>query len=116
MMSRTSLAWAIAGWAAISWGGRILIVFDTGAGGWERIRIAASVLVAVAAVTALWLRRWEVPAIFAYTGVTIVVWVRSMSTVLMEPHSTGFVAVHLLLAGISLTLAAVALVSLRRVR
>lgn len=116
MMSRTALAWAIAGWTALSWGGRVLIVFDTGADGWDRIRIAASVLVAVAAITALWLRRWEVPAISAYAAVTIVVWVRAMSTVLTEQHSTGFVAVHLLLAGISLTVAALALLTLRRVR
>ena len=111
-----TLAWAIGVWAAISWGGRIAIVFDIGSDPWERIRIGVSVLAAVAAVVALVVRRGVKPVVLGYSTIATVVWLRSLIVVFSEDRSVPFLAVHTVLAGGSLLLAGVAAVTAWRGR
>lgn len=108
MMSRNRLAWAIGLWAAISWGGRVAIVFDIGSAPADRLRIGASVLVAAAAVTALIARRGERPVVSVYALVQAIVWIRSLVVVFTSEQTPGFLVVHTILAAGSLALAAVA--------
>jgi hypothetical protein len=115
-MSRKVLAWAIGVWAAIAWGGRIAIVFDIGSDPGERLRIAVSVLAAVAAVVALAVERWTTPVVLVYSGIATIVWVRSVIVVFSEDRSLPFLAVHTVLAVISLLLAGIAAVTVWRER
>jgi hypothetical protein len=103
------LAALIAVWAAVTWGGRIgLLTGD------ETLvakgRIAISLLVAVGAVVGLLSRaRWQRSAVVAYAVVTGAVWGSSAVSVLGDPTSSAaFKAVHLILAAISISLAALA--------
>ncbi|MEX1004785.1 MAG: hypothetical protein WD990_14110 [Acidimicrobiia bacterium] len=114
MMSRKTLAWAIAIWAALTWGGRIAIVFDLGSDPGERVRIGLSVLVAAAAVPALVVGRWVRPAVYAYAAVNTVLWVRSVVVVFSEERAQSFLVVHTTLALLSLLLAAVAALTVWR--
>lgn len=116
MMSRKRLAWAIGVWTAIAWGGRVAIVFDIGSDPAERLRIGLSVFAAVAAVVALAAGRWVRPVVSAYAAVGTVVWVRSVVVVFSEDRALPFLAVHATLAGVSLLLATVAVVTVWRVR
>lgn len=111
MMSRIRLAWAIAVWAAVAWGGRLAIVFDVGSDLDERLRIAVSVVTAIAAVAALAVRRWVRPLVLVYSAVATLVWVRSVLVVLGEDRSGPFLVVHVALAAVSLLLAGVAAVT-----
>lgn len=101
-------------WALVAWGGRILVVFDAGSGVWDRTRIALSLVAAVAAVVALWAGRWIKPALLAYAAVAAVVWIRSAVSVMTEDATPAFVAVHLLLAAVSLGLGALAVLTARQ--
>lgn len=116
MMSRTALAWAIAVWMLVAWGGRVLIVFDAGSAPWDRARIALSVVTAVFAVLALWRDRWVKFALVSYATVAAVVWTRSVFTVATGVEGGAFKRVHFILAAVSLGLALWALVTVRRVR
>ena len=116
MMSRIRLAWAIGVWTAVAWGGRVVIVFDIGSDPAERWRIGLSVLTAAAAVVALAFGRWVRPVVSVYSAVTTVVWVRSVVVVFSEDRALTFLAVHTILAAVSLLLAAVAAVTVWRDR
>lgn len=116
MMSRMALAWAIGVWAAIAWGGRLAIVFDIGSDTGERLRIAVSVLTALAAVGALVVRRGVKPAVLVYSTAAAVVWIRSVIVVFSEDRAPAFLAVHTILAAVSLLLAGVAAFTVWRER
>lgn len=105
MMSRRTLGWAIAAWAAVTWGGRIGLLADFGdLVAWARI--AVSVAVAIGAAVAL-LR--PSPAsralLWAYAGVTGIVWLTSLVSVWTRSNTVPFRLVHTLLAAVSFVLA-----------
>jgi hypothetical protein len=109
MMSHRTLAALIAVWAAITWGGRIgLLVGDETPA--AKARIAVSLLAAALAVAGLLLRGpWRKPAVGIYVGVTLVVWVTSVVSVVSDPaSSSAFKTVHLVLAAVSIALAGIA--------
>jgi len=108
MMSRTRLAWVIGLWAVVVWGGRTAILLDTGASPWDRGRVGLSVVLAAAVVTAFATGRLERPIAVAYALGTVLVWGRSLVSVWTGDESVGFVAVHTVLASVSLLLAALA--------
>lgn len=109
MISHRTLAALISVWALITWGGRIGLL-----AGDETIvakaRIAVSLLAATAAVIGVLVRRpWSRAAVGLYVGVTVVVWGTSAVSVVGDPSSSAaFKGVHLLLATVSLAVAAVA--------
>jgi hypothetical protein len=112
VVSRTVLAIAIAVWTLLTWGGRIRLLTDADqadVGNWARI--GGSVLVGAAAVAVLLLsggsalERW-VLTLFALWSVGL--WGRSLVVVWTGPESTGFKAVHTVLAAGYLVLAALA--------
>lgn len=114
MMSRIPLAWSIGVWAAITWGGRIAIVFDTGSDRADRARIALAIVTAALAVVALATDRVARPTVSLYAVVGSAIWIRSASSVIGGDGSIGFQAVHASLAVGSLALAAVAVLSVWR--
>ncbi len=109
MISHRVLAALIGGWASITWGGRIgLLTGDETLV--AKARIGVSLLVAVMAVVGLLTRAsWRKPAVSVYAIVTSAIWMTSAVSVVGDPASSlAFKGVHLLLAAISIALAAVA--------
>lgn len=109
MMSHRTLAALIAVWAVITWGGRIgLLAGDETLG--AKARIAISLLSAAGAVAGLVLRHpWQRPAVGLYVAVTLAVWLTSVVSVLGDPTSSpAFKGVHVVLATVSIALAAAA--------
>jgi hypothetical protein len=103
------LAALIAAWAVITWGGRIgLLVGDESL--IAKARIGISLAAAAVAVAGLLLRRsWRKPAVGTYVVVTIAVWLTSVVSVVSDPASSpAFKAVHLVLAAVSIAVAATA--------
>lgn len=112
MMSRKALLWAILGWTAVAWGGRVAILVDTGAGMFDRVRVGVSVLAALAVAVALLTERLVGPATVAYATVTAVVWGRSLVVVLSDPTATtAFRVVHVVLVVVSFALAGAAVIT-----
>jgi hypothetical protein len=106
MMSRNVAMWAILFWGAVVWGGRIAIIFDSESDLGDRGRIAVALAVSLAAFLALRASSFERPIVGLYAAVTAYMWIRSLVVVLSDGRSAGFIAVHALLAAVSLGLAA----------
>lgn len=95
-------------WAAIVWGGRIAILFDTGSSSWDRIRVGISIVLAITVVASFRTSRWVGPSALAYAAGVAVVWGRSLVSVWTSDNTIGFTAVHTVLAAVSFVLAALA--------
>lgn len=101
MLSRTVLAFAVAAWTLLSWGGRIRLLTEAeqDLGNW--LRIGGSILVGAMAVGVLLLaeggglERW-ILAIFALWSTAL--WLRSLFSVWTGDQSLAFGAVHTVLA------------------
>lgn len=110
MVADRRLALLIAVWTAFTWGGRIgLLTGDES--GWAKLRIVASLVLAVVAVIGL-VRRgaWRRNAIAAYAAGVFTVWGSSMVSVMTDPTtSVPFRLVHAFLALGSTALAGYAL-------
>jgi hypothetical protein len=103
---------ALVVWTLLVWTTRIGNIWGddglaTGAK-WGRTGLALSFTVlAVAAGWALWRRAgWSRPAVAALAGWTVVVWVVRAVGIATGDHEAAFIAVHLVLAAVSITLSA----------
>jgi hypothetical protein len=105
------VAWALVVWTLFVWGTRIVnILTDGGGAGALVVALALTALGLAAAASLAGVRLpWAVPAL-AVT--TIAVWVVRVPLVLAHHHQAGFVVVHLVLAAVSVALAAGALRSM----
>ena len=102
------VAWALALWTLFVWGTRIVnILTDGGSAGALAVAVVLTAL-GLATAASLAGRRlpWALPAL-AVT--TIVVWAVRVPLVLSHDHEAAFVVVHLVLAAVSVALAAGAL-------
>lgn len=102
MVSRPTLALAVAAWTLLTWGGRIRLLTaaeQSDPANWARI--GGSLLLGAAVVVVLFLapggslERW---VLTAFAGWSVLLWARSLAVVLPAEHSTAFKAVHTLLA------------------
>ena len=115
MIADRSLAFLIAVWAAVTWGGRIgLLTGDVS--GWAKVRIAVSLVLAFVAVIGLGSRvAWRKPAVVAYAAGVFVIWGSSMVSVMTDSTtSVPFRLVHTFLALGSMALAGYALRCVKR--
>lgn len=103
-------------WGAVVWGGRIALVFEAGSDPGDRLRIATAVGATLVAFAALLSGRLTRPATAFYAAVTAAVWIRSVVVVLAGRPDVGFLAVHALLAVVSLAVAAMAVLTVWQVR
>lgn len=109
MIPHARLAAVIGVWAAVTWGGRIgLLAGDETFV--SKARIAVSLAVALLAVVAILTRATWVPyAVGLYSGTNLLVWSTSVVSVLGDPSSSvAFKLVHLVLAAVSIGIAATA--------
>jgi hypothetical protein len=100
---------AIAGWTALSWGGRISLL--TGAertDPWAWTRIGGSILIGLVVAGALLVRRWRWPG-WLLAGWVTMIWGRSLYGVWTDPNTLGFRLVHTGLAAVWLALAGAAI-------
>jgi cytochrome bd-type quinol oxidase subunit 1 len=102
-------AWALVLWTLFVWGTRIVNILTDGAG--AGALVVATALTALAVAAGLSLARvrrlpWAVPALAA---ATVAVWAVRVPLLLGHDHEAAFVVVHLVLAGVSVALAALAL-------
>ncbi|MGH9085892.1 MAG: hypothetical protein ACRDYW_10600 [Acidimicrobiales bacterium] len=115
-MSRRGRSWVLAlvGWTGVVWTTRIGNIWgDTGLTDgekWGRTGLALSFTVLAVAVGLALVRRaaWLRTAVGALAGWTIVVWVVRAVGVSTGGHDAAFVAVHLVLAVVSIALAVLA--------
>ncbi len=122
------LAWPLAfvAWTLFVWGGRLRnLVQEPGpladANRWSLVASIAFVSLALGlaavAVTAGRLDRATtllVPTVAALGALTVAVWVPRAVDIAIGDHDLGFIVVHVVLAVVSIVLAAVALVATRR--
>ena len=112
-------ALVLAGWSVLVWTTRIRNIWTDDALStgeqWSRTALALSFTVLAVAVVYAVLRRrsWRRPAVLALAGWTVAVWVVRAVGIAMADHDGAFIAVHLVLAAISIALA---LVAARQVR
>lgn len=97
------VVYALVAWTVLVWTTRVRNVLegDDGAGA-----LALPLAMTALAVFALLDRRRGVPAL---AGATVAVWAVRVPMILVRDHSAAFVAVHLVLAVVSVSLAAWAL-------
>ena len=102
------VAWALVLWTLFVWGTRMAnILTDGGGAGALAVALVLTVLgVAAAASLAGALVPWAVAALAV---VTLAVWAARVPLLLAHDHGAGFVVVHLVLAGVSVALAVLAL-------
>jgi hypothetical protein len=102
------VAWALALWTLFVWGTRIVnILTDGGSAGALAVAVLLTALGLATAASLAGLRLpWALPALAV---ATIVVWAVRVPLVLASDHEAAFVVVHLVLAGVSVALAALAL-------
>jgi hypothetical protein len=115
MLRRTPVTTALVAWTLLVWTTRLRNIWtDSGldtAGRLGRSALAASFTVlAVVVALGLWRRRseavgWLRPATVALAAWTVAVWVIRMAGIVTGDHSAGFVAVHLVLAVVSIVVA-----------
>jgi hypothetical protein len=119
-------------WSWFVWGGRIRnLGADSSLQGWDRwgpLLLSVSFVVLAAVVLAMLVRRWRHPhgdaearaltaAVTALSAWTTVVWiVRAADIAFGGGHEAAFVAVHVVLAAVSIGLAVWALTTDRRTR
>jgi hypothetical protein len=100
--------YALAGWTLLVWTTRVRNIVDDGGSVAELAVPALLVVLAVAAVSD---RRRGLPLLAA---ATVAVWLVRVPLLLARDHSAAFVAVHLVLAVVSVSLAGLALREARR--
>jgi len=111
-MRRHSLAvWLLIVWTVFVWGGRVRnIGEDVGLSGFERIwrlGLALSFLTLTGWLVLRVIRSQQTrPALWALAGWTTVVWVARGLGIAAADHPAGFIAVHLVLAVVSIGLSA----------
>jgi cytochrome bd-type quinol oxidase subunit 1 len=96
-------------WTLFVWGTRIVNILTDGGGAGALVVAGGLTALAVAAgVSLARFRRlpWAVPALAA---ATIAVWAVRVPLLLVHDHEAAFVVVHLVLAGVSVVLSALAL-------
>ena len=104
---------ALATWTLVVWAGRIrnAVADDAGAG---PVLLAVTF---VALAVAVLLTRGDRRAVVALAAWTVAVWaVRAVDIALLSDHDTAFVVVHLVLAVVSVALAAAATAAVRSAR
>lgn len=112
---RRPAAIALVVWTFLVWTTRINNIWadDSLSDGdkWGRTALALSFTVlALAVAVALWRRAgWLSGALLLLTGWTVGVWVVRSVGIASGDHSAGFIAVHLVLAAVSIALSALAL-------
>ena len=105
---------ALAAWSLLVWTTRIRNIWSDDALStgeqWGRTALALSFTVLAIAVGIAVYRRasWLRPVVLALSGWTVVVWVVRSVGIASADHEGAFIAVHLVLAVISITLAALA--------
>lgn len=108
-MHRAPLALAV--WTLLVWAGRIRNAVDAGEGAAPVVLAVTFVVLAVAVLAT----RAARSATLALASWTVAVWVvRAVDIALLSDHDTGFVVVHLVLAVVSIALAAAAVVAVSR--
>lgn len=113
MLPRRAAA-ALAGWTFLVWTTRVRNIWaDEGLGDgdkWGRTALALSFTVLAGLVVVALVRRaaWREVAVKGLAGWTVGVWVVRAVQIAVADHSAGFVAVHLVLAVVSIGLAALA--------
>ena len=102
------VAWALVLWTLFVWGTRIAnILADGGGAGALAVAVVLTALgLAAAASLAAARPPWAVPALAL---ATIAVWAVRVPLVLTNGHEAAFVVVHLVLAAVSVALAAATL-------
>lgn len=97
-------ALVLAAWTLFVWGGRIRNAL-TDSGGAGPVVLALTFVALAVAVLATRGRR--APVVLALAGWTVAVWVpRAVDIALLSDHDAAFVVVHLVLAAVSVVLAA----------
>jgi hypothetical protein len=120
MTRRPPAAVALAMWTVLVWTTRIGNIWGddelTAGEKWGRTGLALSFTVLALAVGhALWHRSsWLRAAVGALAAWTVVVWVVRSVGISTGDHEAAFIAVHLVLAAVSLALSAAAWLSTRR--
>jgi len=105
---------ALVVWTLLVWTARIGNIWGdhalTAGEKWGRTGLALSFTVVAAAVAvALWRQTsWRTIAVRALAGWTIAVWVVRAVGISMGDHEAAFIAVHLVLAAVSIALSALA--------
>ena len=105
---------ALVVWTLLVWTARIGNIWGdhalTAGEKWARTGLALSFTVVAAAVAvALWRQTsWRTIAVRALAGWTIAVWVVRAVGISMGDHEAAFIAVHLVLAAVSIALSALA--------
>jgi hypothetical protein len=125
MLRRTPVTAALVAWTLLVWTTRLRNIWSDDAldlgGRLGRSALAGSFTVlAVVVALGLWRRRsrsvgWLRPAVLALAAWTVAVWVVRMAGIATGGHGVGFVAVHLVLAVVSIGLAGLAAVEARAV-
>lgn len=107
------LAGGIAGWTAITWGGRInLLTGDEASDPVTWARVGGSIAVGALGAVAAWSatsgsRRWPAAGLGTYAVWNLAIWGSSMVTTWQGDYTTAFKLVHTALAGGSLALAGI---------
>ncbi len=117
MSNRRIAAWALGAaiWTFIAWGSRIdFITSDDARDPWNWIRIGGSLLLGVALVViavALWrglpFTRTVGLVLLTFAGLMIIIWIRSVFSVLNDDESLAFKLVHIVLAAVSIGFGAI---------
>ena len=112
MTNRRIARWsgAAAIWTFIAWGNRIsLLTGDEASEPWTWIRVGGSLLFGMALAVigfVLWWGRplspWMARVFVGFAALMLVVWIRSAASVLTGDESVAFMAVHVVLASISI--------------
>jgi hypothetical protein len=97
------MPYVLAGWTLLIWIGRVRNILDADG---RIVELLVPVLLIVLGAATL-VRPRQIGPLLAM--VTVIVWVVRVPLVLVHHHSAGFVGVHLVLAAVSITLAALTL-------
>ena len=120
MLTRRPATAALVGWTFLVWTTRIRNIWTddalTTGEQWGRTALAGSfTLLAVVVLAGRWQRAtWPAPAVQALAAWTTVVWIVRAVGIATADHDAGFVAVHLVLAVVSIALSALAVREGRR--
>ena len=118
---RRPAALALVAWSFLVWTTRLRNIWSdedlTAGEQWGRTLLALSftILAAAAAWAAVRRARWERAAVLALAGWTVAVWVVRAVGIATADHDGAFIAVHLVLAVVSIALAALAVREQRRI-
>lgn len=116
---RSPIVIALVAWTFLVWTTRISNIWGdddlTSSEKWGRTGLAMSFTVLAAAVAvALWRRAtWLRPAVLALAGWTTAVWIVRAVGIATGDHEATFIAVHIILAVVSIALSALAVRSLQ---